>query len=291
MCTESVILSTHLILCYFCLLLSSVITSIGVFSNESVLRNSQTKHWSFGFSISPSNEYSVLISFRIEWFALSAVQETLKSLLQHHSCKVSILQLSTFFMVQHSHPYMTTGKTIALTRQTFVSKVMSVLFNVLFRSVTAFLPRSKCLLISWLQSSSAVILEPKKIKSLTVSIFSPSICLEVMGPDAMILVFWMLNNPGFSLSSFTLTKRLLERTRCQRGGWMWSTFLSADISEIYNETQKYMQKRIYRTTKNLSRTKELGRKTRMLVGLDLPLASGGTETLFWSTLGQLSESE
>ena len=135
--------------------------------------------------INPSNEYSGLISFRMDWLDL-LVQGTLKSLLQHHSSKASILQHSAFFMVQLSHPYMTTGKTIVMTRQTFVSKVMSLLFTMLSRLITAFLPRSKCLLISWLQSPSAVILEPKKIKSITVS---PSICHEVMGPDAMIFAF------------------------------------------------------------------------------------------------------
>ena len=140
-------------------------------------------------SISPSNEYSGLISFRMDWLDLLAVQGTLKSLLQHHSSKASILWCSAFFTVQCSHPYMTTGKTGALTRQTFVSKVMSLVFNTLSRLVIAFLPRSKRLLTSWLQLPSAVILEPKKIKSLTVSIVSPSICQEVMGPDAMIFVF------------------------------------------------------------------------------------------------------
>ena len=142
-------------------------------------------------SISPSNEYSGLISFRMDWFGLLAVQGTLKSLFQHHSSKASILQRSAFFMVQLSHPYMTTGKTIALTRWTFVGKRMSLLFNMLSRWVITFLPRSKCLFISWLQSASEVILEPKKIKikTVTVSIVSPSICHEVMGPDATILVF------------------------------------------------------------------------------------------------------
>ena len=143
----------------------------------------------FIFSISPSNEYSGLISFRIDRLDLLAVQETLKSLLQHCSSKASILWHSAFFKVQLSHPYMTTGKTIALTRWTFVGKVKSLLLNMLSRLVIAFLLRSKNLLILWLQSPSAVILEPKKIKSLTVSIASPSICHEVMGPDAMILVF------------------------------------------------------------------------------------------------------
>ena len=143
----------------------------------------------FSFSISPSNEYSGLISFRMDWLDLLAVQGTLKSLLQHHSSKVSILRRLAFFIVQLSHPYMTTGKTIALTRWTLVGKVISLLFNMLSRLVIAFLPRSKCLLISWLQSPSAVILEPRKIKSDTVSTVSPSICHKVMGPDAMIFIF------------------------------------------------------------------------------------------------------
>ena len=141
------------------------------------------------FSLSPANEYSGLISFRIDWFDLLAVQGTLKSLLQHHSSKASILWPSAFFRVQLSHPHMTTGKTIALTRQTFVSKVMSLLFNMLSRLVIAFLSRSKHLLFSWLQSPSAVILDPKKIRSIAISIVSPSICHEVMGLDAMILDF------------------------------------------------------------------------------------------------------
>ena len=141
----------------------------------------------------------------MDWLDLLAVQGTLKSLLQHHSLKASVLQHSVFFMVQLSYPYMASGKTIALTVQTFVGKVMSLLFNMLSRLVIAFLPRSKCLLISWLQSPSAVILEPRKIKSVTVSIVSLSICHKVMGPDAMILVFWVLSfKPAFSLSSFTL---------------------------------------------------------------------------------------
>ena len=138
------------------------------------------KYWNFSFSISPSNEYSRLFSFKIDWFDLLAVQGTLKSLLHHHSSKASILWCSAFFMVQLSHPYMTTGKAIALIRRTFVSKVMSLLFNMLSRLVIAFLPKSKHLLISWLQSPSAVILEPEKIKSVTVSTVSPSICHEVM---------------------------------------------------------------------------------------------------------------
>ena len=189
MSIKSVKTSNHLRLCHPLLLLLSIFPSIRVFSSESVLCIRWPKYWSFSFSISPSNEYSVLISFRIDWFDPLAVQGTLKSLLQHHSSKVSILWHSAFFIVQLSHPYMTTGKTIALTRQTFVGKVMSLLFNMLSRLVIAFLPRSKCLLISWLQLPSAVILEPRKIKSVTVSIIYPSVCHEVMELDTMIFVF------------------------------------------------------------------------------------------------------
>ena len=181
--------SNHLILCLPHLLLSSIFPTIRVFSGELALHISWAKYWSFSFSISSSNEYSRLISFRIEWFDFLAVQGTLKSLLQHHSSKASILWRSAFFIVQLSHPYMTAGKTIPLTRWTFVGRVMSLLFNMLSRLVLAFLPRSKRLLISWLQSPSAVILEPQKIKSHTVSTLSPSISHEVMGPDAMIFVF------------------------------------------------------------------------------------------------------
>ena len=176
-----------------------------VFSKELALCISWPKYWNFSFNISPSNEYSGLISFRIAWFDLLGVQGTLKSLLLHHNSKALILQLSAFFVVQRSHPYMTTAKTITLTMWTFVGKMMSLFFNTLSRFVIAFLPRSKCLLISWLQSLSAVILEPKKTKSITVSTFSPSVYHEVMGPDAMILVFLNTEfNPAFSLSSFTL---------------------------------------------------------------------------------------
>ena len=171
----SVMSSHHLILCH---LLPSIFPSIRIFPNESALHIRWPKYWSFSYGISPSNEYSGLISFRIGCSDLLAVQGTLKSLFQHHSSKASILWHSAFFMVQLSHPYTTTGKTIALTRWTFVSKVTSLLFNMLSRIVIAFLPRSKHLLISWLQSLSAVILEPKKINAVTVSIFSPSICLE-----------------------------------------------------------------------------------------------------------------
>ena len=179
----------HLTLCHPYLFLPSIFPSIRGFSNESVLRIRCPKCWSFSFSISPSNEYSGLISFRIDWFDILLVQGTLKCLFQYHSSKGSILQCSAFFMVQLSHPYMTNGKTIALNRWTFVGKVMSLLFNILSRLVIAFLPRSKCLLISWLSSSSAVILEPKKIKSVTVSVVALATCHEVIGLDAMIFVF------------------------------------------------------------------------------------------------------
>jgi len=188
MSIDLVMLSNHLILCCPFLFLPAIFPRIKVFSNESALRIRWPKYYSFSFSISPSSEYSVLIFFRVDWFDLT-VQGTLKSFFQHHSLKPSILQCSAFFMVQLSHPYMTTGKTIALTMWTFVGKVMSLFFNTLSRFVIAFLPRSKYLLISWLQSLSAMILEPKKIKSVTASTFPPSICHEVMGLDAMILVF------------------------------------------------------------------------------------------------------
>ena len=181
--------SNHLILCPPFLLQSSIFPGIRFFSNESVLCFRWPKYWSFSFSISPPNVYSGLISFRIDWLDLLAVQENLRSLLQHHSSNTSVLWYSTFFIVQLSHSYMTTRKAIALTKWTFVGKVMSLLFNTLSRLVITFLPRSKHLLISWLQSSFAVIFESKKIKSLTVSIDSPSICHEVMGPYTMILVF------------------------------------------------------------------------------------------------------
>ena len=168
MSIESVMPSNHLILCRPLLLLPSVFPSIRVFSDESVLCIRWPKYWSFSFNISPSNEHPGMISFRMDWLDLLAVPGTLKSLLQHHSSKASILWCSAFFTVQLSHPYMTTGKTIALTRRTFVGKVMSLLLNMLSRLVITFLPMSKCLLISWLQSPSAVILEPQKIKSDTV---------------------------------------------------------------------------------------------------------------------------
>ena len=189
MSIESMIPSNHLILCHPLLLLPSIFPSIRVFSNESVLHNRWPKYWSFTFNIGLSNEHSRLISFRMDWLDLLAVQGTLKSLLQHYSSKASILWCSAFFIVQLSHPYMTTGKTKALTRQTFVGKVMSLLFNILSRLVTAFLPRSKHLLISWLQSPSAVILEPPQNKVSHCFHCFPSICHEVLGLDAMILVF------------------------------------------------------------------------------------------------------
>ena len=159
--------TNHLILCCPLFLLSSIFPGIRVFSNESALQIRWPKYWSFSLNISPSDEHPGLISFRMDWLDLLAIQGTLKSLLQHHSSKASIFQRSAFFMVQLSHPYMITGKTLALTRWIFVGKVMSLLFNMLSRLVMAFLTRSKCFLISWLQSPSAVILEPPKIKSLT----------------------------------------------------------------------------------------------------------------------------
>ena len=181
--------SNHLILCCPLLLLPPIPPIIRVFSNESTLHIRCPKYWSFSFSISPSNEHPRPVSFRMNWLDLLAVQGTLKSLLQHHSSKASILWHSAFFIVQLSHPYVTTGKTIALTRRTFIDKVMSLLFSMLSQLVITFIPSSKRLLISWLQSPSAVILEPRKIKTATVSTVSPSICHEVMGPDAMIFIF------------------------------------------------------------------------------------------------------
>ena len=192
MSIKSVMPSKHLILCCPLLLLPSILLSIRVFSNESAVHIRCRKYWSFSFSFSPSNEYSGSISFRIDSFDLLAVQETLKSLLQHHSSKASILWHSAFFMVQLSHPYMTNGKTIALTRWTFVGKVMSLLFNMLSRLIITFLPRRKLLLVSWLQSSSAVILEPKKTKSVTVS-FSSLFAMKWWDWMPWSFVFWMLS--------------------------------------------------------------------------------------------------
>ena len=187
MSIESVMPSNHLILRSPLLLLPSTFPSIRVFSKESVLHIwlkvlEWPKYWSFSFSISPSNEYSGLIPFRMDWLDLLAVQGTLETLLQHHNSKASILRCSAFFMVQLSHPHMTTGETITLTRWMFVGKVMSLLLNMLSRLVITFLPRSKRLLISWLQSPSEVIWEPQRIKSDTVYIVSPSIFHEVIGP-------------------------------------------------------------------------------------------------------------
>ena len=176
MSIESVMPTNYLILCRPLLLPPSIFPSIRVFSNESVLRMRWLKYRSFSFSINPSSEHSGLNSFKMDWLDLLAVQGTFKNLLQYHSSKASILQHSVIFIVQLSHPYMTTGKTKALTSRTFVGKAMSLLFNMLSRLVIAFLPRSKRLLISWLQSPSSGMLEPKKIKSLTVSTVSPSIC-------------------------------------------------------------------------------------------------------------------
>ena len=187
--------SNHLILCCHLRLLSSILSSIRVFSNESVLQIRWPKYWNFSFNISPCNEYSGLISFRIGWFDLLAVQGTLKNLLQHHSSKTSILLCSVFFIFQLSHQYMTTGKIIALTKQTFISKVMSLLFNMLSRLVIVFLPRSKYLLISWLLSPFEVILEPKKIKPVTVFIVSPSVCHEGWDrmPCCLFFKCWVLS--------------------------------------------------------------------------------------------------
>ena len=199
--------SSHLILCRPLLLLPPIPPSIRVFSNESTLHMRWPKYWSFSFSISSSNEHPGLISLRMDCLDLLAVQGTLKSLLQYHSSKASILWHLAFFTVQLSHPYMTTRETIALTRQTFVGKVMSLLFNMLSRLVITFLPRSKYLLISRLQSPSAVILEPKNIKSATVS---PSISHGVMGPVAMILVFWKLSLLQFPSRDGSLSLALLS---------------------------------------------------------------------------------
>ena len=185
----SVMPFNHLILCCPLFLLPSIFPIIRVFSSKSALCIRWPKYWSFSFNISTSNEQPGLISFRMDWLDLLAVQGTLKSLLQHHSSKASILWHSAFFIVQLSHLYMTTGKTIALTRWTFVGKVMSLLFNMLSKLVIGFLSRSKHLLISWLQSPSAVISELPKIKCVTGSTVSPPICHELMGSDAMISIF------------------------------------------------------------------------------------------------------
>ena len=196
--------SNHLILCHPLLLLPSTFPGIRVFYSKSALRIRWPKYWSFSFNISPSNEHPGLVSFRMDRLDLLAVQGTLKSLLQQHSSKASILLCSASFIVQLSHPYMTTGKTIALTRWIFVGKVMSLLFNMLFWLVITFLLRSIHLLISWLQSPSAVILQPQNIKFVTVS---PSICHEVMGPNAIISVFRMLSFKAIFHSPLSLSSR------------------------------------------------------------------------------------
>ena len=199
MSIESAMPSNQPILYHLLLFLPSIFPSIRVFSNESVLHIRWPKYWSFSFFISPSNEYLRLISIRMDWFDLLAVQGTVESLLQHHSSKASVLLCSAFFRVQISHLYMTTGKTVALIIWTFVGKVMSLPFNTLSRLIIAFLPRSKHILILWLLSLSTLILEPRNIKSATIFTFYPSICHKRMGPNAMILVFWMLSfKPAFS---------------------------------------------------------------------------------------------
>ena len=216
MSIESVMPSNHLILCHPLLLLPSILPSIRVFSNESILCNRWPKYWSFTFYICVSNEYSGLNSFGMDWLDLLAVQGTLKSLLQHHSSKAPMFLCSAFFIVQLSHPYMATRKTIALTRQTFVSQVMSLIFNMLSRLVIVFLPRSKRLLISWLQSPSAVILEPKKIKSVVVSTgyilyqftFPPTVYEDSFSPHPhqhmLFVVFLMIAVLAFVRSSLTV---------------------------------------------------------------------------------------
>ena len=209
-------LSNHLFFCCPLLLPPSIFPSIRVFSDESALCIRWPEYWSFSFSSRPSNEYSGLISFMIDWLDLLAVQRSLKSLFQHHSSKTSIPWYSAF-MVQLSHPYITTGKTIALTILTYFGKVMSLLFNMLSRFVIAFLPRSKRLLISWMRSPSAVILEPKKIKSVAFSTFPLSVCHEAMGPDTMILTF--LNVEFSTFHSFTFIKRLFSSSLLSALEW------------------------------------------------------------------------
>ena len=193
MSTVSVMPSNHLILCRPLLLLPSIPPSMRVFTNESPLCIRWPNYWDFSVNINPYNEHPGLISFRMNWSDPLAAQGTLKSLLQHHTSKAYILWHSALFIAQLSLPYMTTGEAIALTRRTFFGKVMSLLFNMLSRLAITFHPRTKCLLISWWQSPSTMILKPRKIKLATVSTVSPSICVEVTGPEAMLLVFWMLS--------------------------------------------------------------------------------------------------
>ena len=210
MSIELVMPSNHFILCHPLLLLPSIFPSIRIFSSVLALHNGQPKCWSFSFNISSSNEYSGLISFKIYWFDLLAVQGTLNNPFQQN-LKASTLWQSDFFMVQLTYLSTTTGKTIALTTCTFVSKVMSLFFNMLSGFVIVFLSRRKCLLISLLQSQSTLILEPKKIKSATVSTFPPPICHEMMGPDAILLVYLILSfKPFFSLSYLALIKMLFS---------------------------------------------------------------------------------
>ena len=222
-----VIPSSHLILWCPLLLLPSIFPGIRDFSSESAVHIRWPKYWSFSLSISPSNEYSGLISLKVVWFDLLAVQGTQRTFLQHHSSKASILQCSAFFKVQFSWPCMTSRMTITLTIWIFVSRVMSLFFNTQSRFVITFLPRSKYLLISWLQSLSTVILEPKKRKSVTTSTFSFSIYHKVMGPDALILVILIFSfKPALSLSSFTLIKGL---------------FISSSLSAIRVVSSSYMR--------------------------------------------------
>ena len=221
--------SNHPILCCPLLLLPSIFPSIRLFSNETVLHIVWPKYWSFSFSISPSNEYSGLISFGIYWLDLLAVQGILKSLFQHHSSKASILQCSACFIIQLSHPYMTTGKTIALTRQTYVGKVMSLLSNMLSSLVITFLPRSKGLLISWLHSPSTVILEPRKIKSVTASTVSPSICHEVKGPDAIMFVSFKRKHKWLINTLRCLTALVIRVCRLNKQNKMRYNFTFQDV--------------------------------------------------------------
>ena len=270
--------SNHLVVCRPLLFMPSIFPSIKVFSSESVLRIRWPKYWSSNFSISLFNEYSGLISFRIDWFDLLAVQGTLKSLLQHHSSKASILQCSALFIVQLSHAYMTTGKTISLTRWTFVGKVMSLLFNMMSKFVISFLPKSKHLFISWLQSPSAVILEPEEIKSVTVSIVSPSVCHEVVGLNAMIVVFWMLSfKPAFSLSSFTFIKRLLSSSLLSALEWCHLHFLDY----WYFSQQSWFQLVIHPAKHLVWCTLHISLKSRVTIySLDVLLSQFGISLSF-----------
>ena len=234
--------SSHLTLCRPLLLLPPIPPRIRVFSNESTLCMRGPKYWSFSFSIIPSKEHPGLISFRMDWLDLLAVQGSLKSLLQHHSSKASILQCSAFFTVQLSHPYMTTGKTIALTRRSFVGKVMFLLFNMLSRLVITFLPRSKRLLISWLQSPSAVILEPQKIKSDTASTVSPSTSKWSDGTRCHDLSLLSLEE-GIATHSSILARRIpwteepgrLQSMASQRVRHYWSDLAQHSIQVLYTK--------------------------------------------------------